>query len=557
MGMVTPEPTNEPTPEPTPAPVPTEPTKEPTPKFSKVCGSGYTDAANNFCTNPTCDNGECETGTCYALPYAKCEVIAETIPAEANAVVEESLDVRLPTSPPPTQSPSSATPSYNPTEHPTQSPVYNVYFCGETYLLAEENCWTAELCSLTNPACSKPGEDCYGISLPRCLSPAPTDAPTGPGPRPSASPTVSPAPTPKPTLSMSPTKSPTPSPSKSPVVNVLFCGETYNEAVENCSEATACPSGVGCPGTMQCYNGIMCPATMASSEPNLTTDQMTTPADGSSTTLESDPTVLTPANGAALGGTPTKSPANWLQMLGLTAAPTPNMRFCGFNRQDAADRCATTIPCPNGISQGVCPDGQTCFPIQAVCAGIPLGGTGDDEAFLSLQGSVGGATGSDDGTIVSDVITMPPTPAPSSFLPPSPTDPPVHRFDPSVTSFCGDDYNDALENCYANKGCPTNSNAECPSGQTCYPGITGCTTPPPTMSQMPTNPDPQHNYAAGGAPSSVAASMSSNDPIDPETAKPTWNMDYHVKDNAGGLRVMCWIAKSVVLGGVILGASGW
>lgn len=38
--------------------VPTVQTNEPTPARQSICGDGYTDASDNFCTNPRCPSGD-------------------------------------------------------------------------------------------------------------------------------------------------------------------------------------------------------------------------------------------------------------------------------------------------------------------------------------------------------------------------------------------------------------------------------------------------------------------------------------------------------------------
>lgn len=78
---------------------------------------------------------------------------------------------------------------------------------------------------------------------------------------------------------------------------------------------------------------------------------------------------------------------------------------------------------------------QTCFELEEPCSTVP----GDVPAV----------------TPVTPVTLAPSVPV---------TDKPV--FDPSITSFCGDDYNDAQDNCYYATPCPGNSNAECENGQT-------------------------------------------------------------------------------------------
>ena len=44
------------------------------------------------------------------------------------------------------------------------------------------------------------------------------------------------------------------------VVNTLFCGMDYDDAVSSCSETTGCPTGGACPNGMSCFAGITCAA---------------------------------------------------------------------------------------------------------------------------------------------------------------------------------------------------------------------------------------------------------------------------------------------------------
>eukprot|EP00581_Thalassiosira_minuscula_P007928 CAMPEP_0183711656 /NCGR_PEP_ID=MMETSP0737-20130205/7117_1 /TAXON_ID=385413 /ORGANISM="Thalassiosira miniscula, Strain CCMP1093" /LENGTH=942 /DNA_ID=CAMNT_0025940223 /DNA_START=236 /DNA_END=3064 /DNA_ORIENTATION=- len=544
--------TNSPTASPTHGPtiviVPTVPTPSPIPQNVYVCGESYNDAVVNQCSNDQCPTGEgCPTGGCYVLPYKDCSVGEEdtsttttTSTATPGAINIGNANVKFndtvePTvepsiSPYPSASPStkpSLMPSYPPTERPTGSPVYNIYFCGKTWELAEENCWTAERCP-SGWGCSNPDETCYPINAQRCLSPAPTDSPTGPGPRPSASPTSSSAPSDSPSASKEPTFSPTARPTDAPVVNTNFCGSlnNYNDAFEKCSERTACPD-YNCPNGMTCYTGITCPAMMQSqSNPNFI--------------LGPPPTTPPPTPKPTWFNNPSPS---WTEDIGLTTAPAlspTNMNFCGFNLQDAEDRCAETTPCPDGKSLNVCEGSQTCFRIFRPCGFSPpadvstLGG--------SQEGSQGSSQeiGQDSNTImsISQPITTPPalmTPPPST----SPTNKPVIAFNPSATRFCGSDYFDALNYCYERMPCAAASDV-CPVGQTCF-GVPNCETPPPTLSMVPTN--------------FVASEGRTASPTQKPTAKPTsgWDFTFETASN-GSLRAMSGlIVQALAMGGVIWG----
>mmetsp|Transcript_38266 Transcript_38266/g.67159 ORF Transcript_38266/g.67159 Transcript_38266/m.67159 type:complete len:837 (-) Transcript_38266:111-2621(-) len=510
-------PTAKPSEDPTAMKLPMVPTVPPIPERLNICGEDYNDAAQNFCSNPTCPTGGvcANGGVCYALPYVKCSDEANTNNDEED---EEDEPTRSPShSHYPTLSPStSLMPSYPPTHYPTQSPIFNTNFCGETYELAEENCWLAERCP-SGSGCSKTGESCYPISLPRCLSAAPTDAPTGPGPRPSASPTVSLAPSVSPTVSTSPTDLPSGIPTKAPVVNTNFCGNTYNEAVEKCAEATPCPND-SCPGELVCFVGIACAAT-APFLPDLTPGQPTDSSDDSTLTA---PTPSQPGDSEITTSTP-RPTMNWLEAIGISGStqtssqPTPtNERYCGLNIERAQNRCAMAIPCSDGLSD-VCLDGETCFGIGGTCAASTV---------------------------------FPPTsntlPAPLTSTPSPSTSPNIkHVFDPDATSFCGYDYNDARDNCYANKACPSGAIEVCPNGQTCYTGIMNCETPPPTMSLVPTN-----VVAGEGTPTSSPTKK----PTDEPQISPDWDWDASSYDSGSGSCMPGLILRSFVMGGVILGA---
>lgn len=384
---------------------------------------------------------------------------------------------------------------------PTKSPIYNRFFCAQTYALAESECFTNEPCGPGGAGCSNPEEQCYGISLERCLSPAPTGTPTGPGPRPTRSPTVSPVPTVTATISHMPTDSPTDSPSKSPVVNTQFCGATYSEAETGCSEQTACPSG-GCPGGQMCFTGIVCPATAPAP----------TPVSPGAT---ADPTPGQPSGGTIFS--PTSSPMTWWENIGIggpasptvpapptlpPVAPQTNERYCGLSAADAAESCAFRTPCPNGMS-GVCDLGQTCFNIPVPC------------------GTVGGGDGA--------TTTPPPLP--------------TVEYDITSPNFCGTDYNDAAAFCYERVPCPSGFNDVCPFGQECFP-VSRCESPPPTTSPAPTlvgGPD------ATGSPTVKPTRK-------PTTPAPTWPqllVPDGGRSGAFSTTGSAMLLRSLALGGVL------
>jgi len=307
-------------------------------------------------------------------------------------------------------------------------------------------------------------------------------------------------------------------------VNTNFCGSTYNEAVENCAEATPCPNN-SCPGGLVCYPGITCAATVPSL-PNLTPGQPTDSSDDSTSTAPTPSQPSTP-----------RPTMNWLEAIGISGStptssqPTPtndtptnntpaNERYCGLNFEHAQNRCAMAIPCSDGLSD-VCLDGETCFGIGGTCAAS---------------------------TVFPPTSNIPPAPLPTPSPSTSPTE--KHAFDPDATSFCGDDYNDARDNCYANKACPSGAIEVCPNGQTCYTGIMNCETPPPTLSLVPTN------FVAGESTPTSTTSTSSptQKPTNQPQISPDWDWDASSYDSGSGSCMPGLILRSFVMGGVILGA---
>ena len=355
---------------------------------------------------------------CFSIPYAGCDEgsasISTASPSTAAAAFDATTSSASPVPDAPTTSPNPTSPT---TIAPSKSPVYNIFFCGETYEVAEANCWTAEACP--SGTCSNAGEQCFGISVESCLSSAPTDAPTVAGPRPSASPTVSPSPTASPSTSHVPTVE---------VVNTLFCGVDYDNAMSSCSEATGCPSGAGCPNGMNCFSGILCAALLPPSSAPPTTFWNT------------------------LIGAP-----------GVTQPPVPLIqKYCGADVKDATSLCAVKIPCHDGNTL-VCPFGETCFEIAGQCGEV------DDVSAPTVAGSrqpMNPAAGSTQ---------------PSALIPAAST--------PSVSPMggvfdlnrdrCGDNYEDAFMNCRDRLACTLGATGECPTGQTCYPVVI-CETPPPS-----------------------------------------------------------------------------
>lgn len=232
--------------------------------------------------------------------------------------------------------------------------------------------------------------------------------------------------------------------------------------------------------------------------------------------------------------TSTPPPQTWLQLLGLTGSPTPlPEKYCGLSLEDATSRCSTTVPCPDGKSDN-CPSSESCFPIPVPCSSVS-----------SYTNAVSGDSGA----------SVSPPPAPTSSImssfdnsasTPAPTNPSVGVVPANNTSFCGSSYNDALTNCYKNTPCPSGLMDDCPSGQGCFT-IPECITPPPSTSSISTS--------VGDVV--VAMDTPETPNMRPTTTpQPTWNFDFSIKasESSAGSCMMGVLMKSVVLGGVILGA---
>jgi hypothetical protein len=438
---------------PTVSPSPTaSPSTSPLPTVEVVntlfCGIDYDDAMAGCSEATGCPTGDgCPAGTsCFAgiacaalLPTSSAPPTVSATGGADGALTSASPVPAAPTTSPNSTSPTMMTiapytsptttiaPSASPaTIAPSASPVYNIYFCGETYEVAEANCWTAEACP--SGSCSTAGEQCFGIGVERCISRAPTGPPTVAGPRPSASPTVSPLPTTPPSIyeSSAPTKE---------VVNTYFCGMDYDDATASCSEATGCPTGGGCPNGMNCYTGILCPAMIIATPPPTTF--WTTIVGG--------------------GGT--------------THPPVPLIqKYCGADLEDATSLCAYKIPCHDGNTL-VCPFGETCFEIAGQCGEVE-GASAPTAAGSRQPNTTNPAPGSRQPSALIPAASMIPAASVPSISPMG------EVFDLNRDR-CGDNYEDAAMNCRDRLACTLGAQDECPTGQTCYPVII-CETPPPS-----------------------------------------------------------------------------
>lgn len=303
-------------------------------------------------------------------------------------------------------------------------------------------------------------------------------------------------------------KDPTPAP-VGPVFE-RYCGSSLTNAMEQCSTAIACADGL----SDNCSPGHTCfPIPEACDSFNVIgqSDSNSDPASAgveSSVPMSSNEAVQTPVQ----ADKPATQP-----FITQPFTFNPNhTSFCGRGYADAVTNCYQNTPCPMG-SMEECPLGHMCYTGITGCSLPP--------APDSL------------GEAIDPPASAEPTPAP--FLP-----------DPSQTSFCGVDYNDAVDNCYKNRPCP--NGPFCPDGQVCFPGIMNCQRP-------------SAEVLAGIAMSADDAwdtPYPTQSPVKgPTTAQPTWP-DFASgamsRDAIGsdGPRTASigMILKTLVAGGVIVGA---
>ncbi|KAL3792980.1 hypothetical protein HJC23_010993 [Cyclotella cryptica] len=439
----------------------------PAPTYNtRFCGSNYTDATTNCSPDRACPGGfECTNGeTCFA--GITCPV-PTPVPTEAptmnnrfcgvnytHAMATCSLERACPMGVecpdglacfagiacPATSMPPSPKPTAVPTEEmsivPTPLPSVITQFCGMNYTDAEANCSPERGCPL--------GSECFGGMA--CFG----------------------------GITFCPVKNVTIPPSPAPTMNTYYCGVNYTEAMESCSTERACPSGFGCPDGMTCYGGVTSCAVevVETASPSPVPSNVTVPTRfcGANSTdaevgcsMESAcplgnecghgfacfSNIMCPALEASLSPTPspnnatasTSSPSirgSSSSISPSSGSPTEsssevNLWYCGSSPEDAAENCSTNQPCPDGTAAS-CSAGQTCFPIPEACN-----------------------------------IT---TAAPSASVTNAPT-----LDTSSLTSFCGKNWTDAMENCYTTTPCPGGSSEECPDHQGCFQGILNCAAP--------------------------------------------------------------------------------
>jgi hypothetical protein len=254
----------------TTAPAPTAPPVEPTHVF--VCGVDYGDAERGCSTNIGCPSGDgCSGGeTCFAVPYANCRdapattVAAMTTGVSSNGssvVATEAVggnvsDTQVGSTVVAIGSTEAANVTADATTASGSTPAAgepNLFFCGESYELAEKMCSTNLPCP-GGGGCPQ-GQACFGIPS-ECKSPEPTLSPSMmPGEavtnltivnETSPSDNVSDTPALRTTEpSLAPVSS---APTEAPIVNTHFCGANYTDALDSCDFDRACPGGFECPG---------------------------------------------------------------------------------------------------------------------------------------------------------------------------------------------------------------------------------------------------------------------------------------------------------------------
>ena len=299
-------------------------------------------------------------------------------------------------------------------------------------------------------------------------------------------------------------------------MNTYFCGSDYFEAETNCSLETACaPGSAGCSAGFTCYTGIQCAATAALNPVVAPTPTVVSqPMGGSAPTVLNAGTTPGPTTvlQGLFGNTSNENFNAGNSGTSTGGAAPPLNKFCGTDSNNAKLMCATAIPCPDGLSNS-CLQGQSCFPLMEPCAA----GTNDVNAIFQ-PGQTQGQ----------------PQQNPTQFIN-RPTLQPIQKipFDPSITMYCGADYDDARDNCFMRTPCPNGAASECPAGTTCFT-VNNCMTPAPTPSKPPAR---------------------AGDTKMPTTPQTDVGFSWEPPDGSAGM-VGCGglMLKSIALGGVILAA---
>eukprot|EP00804_Cyclotella_cryptica_P014100 CCRYP_005551-RA/>CCRYP_005551-RA protein AED:0.11 eAED:0.15 QI:0/0/0/1/1/1/2/0/681 len=127
----------------------------------------------------------------------------------------------------------------------------------------------------------------------------------------------------------------------------FYCGETYSQAVGNCSTSALCPNGNSdCPADQVCFGPFECAAELTSQPAE---EFLSLP-----TVLQSaQPTLRTLNSSSPLSTlTPSPSPSSSLNSsIPATDPPvTPVTMYCGESYETAKQTCSDETACPGGMS---------------------------------------------------------------------------------------------------------------------------------------------------------------------------------------------------------------
>mmetsp|Transcript_8489 Transcript_8489/g.18999 ORF Transcript_8489/g.18999 Transcript_8489/m.18999 type:complete len:903 (+) Transcript_8489:307-3015(+) len=248
----------------------------------------------------------------------------------------------------------------SPNNEPNYGLTNNVYLYGTLrssyYCAVRWGDWSVDTCNMAMPCSSGlhseclggqncfPGTPCASLRTPRSPTPKPTPRPVSAVAEITPSQSVVVAPSPPMTMTTN-SNSADVAMYQNPEGNQFFCGMTYVETTEQCSQgklAKPCPNGIRsmyCSEKEGCFLARSCTTEYASAARQSITTTNATPAP-KITTMQSKPQ-------------PT-------EMLALSQqqATTTNTNFCGVSWQEHIKVCANSLPCPKGDE---CPVGETCF----------------------------------------------------------------------------------------------------------------------------------------------------------------------------------------------------
>lgn len=291
-----------------------------------------------------------------------------------------------------------------------------------------------------------------------------------------------------------------------------FCGIGWNEAKDNCSPATHCPSGSKdeCEDGEECYSFLpgchFVDMMTGGEEQNQPTNKPTLPklepedparsnycgssfADAESSCFKDDHWCPSGGDGDCPAGKSCFASTSCKFVTDLepsrapirqpTAEPTPapliydtieNTRFCGVGWDDASNTCRIKSHCPSGLSSD-CPVGQNCYGWISGCNIVDLRehllATGTEvfgKDHLPLPDGGGG--------FELQTVTRPPAEAPPFSPPLVPID--IENSIPENHVFCGYTFQDASSRCSIETFCSDGVNHNCPPGEHCWSDVTAC-----------------------------------------------------------------------------------